>query len=145
MTSSRSGEPVKLGLFSANIAARNTGAEAVSTVQATEEIGLESLWTGEQIFTPKVIDTPYPFDPSGKSPAASTAEELTHAADILDDECAAIELTVYARKVEADALSTRIEEFLRAGVSRVILTKVPEPFLRDLVATLYNRFGVSVS
>jgi hypothetical protein len=70
--------------------------------------------------------------------------------DTLADECRAlgrdpaeIELTVYARDVDPDSLSVRVEEFAAAGVSRVLIPKLPEPALPDLVEVLIDRFGAT--
>jgi probable F420-dependent oxidoreductase len=291
---------VKLGLFSANISARSSGSGAAATAKLAEEIGLESLWTGEHIVIPAYFNTPYPYDPSGKMPGAegvdspdipdpliwlayaaavtrtirlatgvtvlplrhpmvvakqiatldalsggrfilgigvgwlaeefdalgvpfgdrgrrtdayleamralwtqdaasvsnpfiefqdaicrprprssipivvsgssvaaarrtarvgdgwfpgaATADELAHWLAVLRNECRAVgrdpsdvELTVHDRNTEPDALSASIEEFVKAGVSRVLVTNLPADELQAVVAVLTDRFGVGTT
>jgi hypothetical protein len=71
---------------------------------------------------------------------------------ILRDECAAvgrdpseIELTVHDRNTEPDALSAGIEGFAKAGVSRVLVSKLPADELQNLVTVLADRFGIAAA
>jgi probable F420-dependent oxidoreductase len=85
----------------------------------------------------------------GWFPGVATAGELADLYAVVREECSTlgrnpseIEITVYVSGSDADALSTSIEEFAAAGVSRILLTKLPDDDLRALVAVLGDRFDV---
>jgi probable F420-dependent oxidoreductase len=83
----------------------------------------------------------------GFLPETADLDELRNLLAIVGDECVTlgrdpeeVELTVYARETDADSLSARIEDLTAIGVSRVLLTNLPEEELRALVTVLTNRF-----
>jgi probable F420-dependent oxidoreductase len=85
----------------------------------------------------------------GWFPGVATAGDLADLYAVVREECGTlgrnpseIEITVYVSGSDADALSTSIEEFAAAGVSRILLTKLPDENLRALVAVLGDRFDI---
>jgi probable F420-dependent oxidoreductase len=83
----------------------------------------------------------------GFLPETADLDELRNLLAIVGHECVTlgrdpeeVELTVYARETDADSLSARIEDLTAIGVSRVLLTNLPEEELRALVTVLTNRF-----
>jgi probable F420-dependent oxidoreductase len=86
----------------------------------------------------------------GFFPGTTDVDELRALLAVITDECASsgrnrheVELTVYARDTDADALSTHIDDLTSVGVSRVLLTNQPEHELRSLAAVLANRFELT--
>jgi probable F420-dependent oxidoreductase len=84
---------------------------------------------------------------NGWFPDVATASDLTDLYAMVREECdtlgrdpSEIEITVYVGGSDADTLSTRIEEFIDAGVSRVLLTKLADEDFRSLVSVLTDRF-----
>ena len=87
-----------------------------------------------------------PIESRSGFPGVATAGDLADLYAVVREECSMmgrnpseIEITVYVSGSDADALSTSIEEFAAAGVSRILLTKLPDDDLRALVAVLGDR------
>lgn len=85
----------------------------------------------------------------GLFPGAGSIEELRALLDIVADECQTrgrdpgeIELTVFPGQSDAYAVSTSIERYVAAGVSRILLPRLPDDQLRALVGVLTDRFEV---
>jgi probable F420-dependent oxidoreductase len=85
----------------------------------------------------------------GWFPGIATVAELRELYTLFEAECAArdrdpadIEITVVPGGGNAEVLSTEIEEFVDAGVSRILLPRTPDDHLRELVGTLGERFDV---
>jgi probable F420-dependent oxidoreductase len=86
----------------------------------------------------------------GYLPETADVDELRNLLAIVHDECATlgrnpqeVELTVYARDTDADSLSARIEDLTTIGVSRVLVTNLPEEELHAVVTVLANRFDTA--
>jgi probable F420-dependent oxidoreductase len=82
----------------------------------------------------------------GWFPGVATAGDLADLYAVVREECSTlgrnpfeIEITVYVSGSDADALSTSIEEFAAAGVSRILLTNLPDDDLPALAAVLGSR------
>jgi probable F420-dependent oxidoreductase len=89
---------------------------------------------------------------NGFFPGTTDPDELRALLAVIAQECRSsgrdpreIELTVYAGDTDADVLSSRIEDLTSVGVSRVLLTNLPEHELRSLAGTLANRFELAMA
>jgi probable F420-dependent oxidoreductase len=87
---------------------------------------------------------------NGFFPGTTDVDELRALLDVIADQCRTVgrnpdevELTVYAGDTDADVLSRRIDDLTLVGVSRVLLTNLPEHELRSLAAILGNRFELA--
>jgi alkanesulfonate monooxygenase SsuD/methylene tetrahydromethanopterin reductase-like flavin-dependent oxidoreductase (luciferase family) len=89
---------------------------------------------------------------NGFFPGTTDVDELRALLAVIAHECRTsgrdpreIELTVYAGDTDADVLSSRIEDLTSVGVSRVLLTNLPEHELRSLAGVLANRFELAAA
>jgi probable F420-dependent oxidoreductase len=85
----------------------------------------------------------------GWFPGIATVPELKDLYAVFLAECAAqgrdpgeIEITVVPGGGNTDVLTAEIEEFVAAGVSRILLPRSPDDHLRDLVGTLGERIEI---
>lgn len=62
---------MKIGIFGINIGRDEKSTDRLLSVAVkAEEVGAESAWTGEHVMIPLDYASRYPFDPSGRLPAA---------------------------------------------------------------------------
>jgi probable F420-dependent oxidoreductase len=87
---------------------------------------------------------------NGYFPGTTDVGELQALLSVIAQECRTsgrdpreIELTVYTGDTDADVLSRRIDDLTSVGVSRVLLTNLPEHELRSLAGVLANRFELA--
>ena len=87
-----------------------------------------------------------PIESRSGFPGVATAGDLADLYAVVREECSMmgrnpseIEITVYVSGADADAPSTSIEEFAAAGVSRILLTNLPDDDLPALAAVLGSR------
>lgn len=70
---------VKIGLFGINIGQENLAESLLPLVKQAENIGIESVWTGEHVMIPLEYASRYPYNASGKidlAPEANFADPL---------------------------------------------------------------------
>jgi len=85
----------------------------------------------------------------GWFPGIATVAELRDLYTVFEEECrtgdrdpSEVEITVVPGGGNAEVLSSEIEDFLNAGVSRILLPRTPDDQLRDLVGALGERFDI---
>jgi probable F420-dependent oxidoreductase len=85
----------------------------------------------------------------GLFPGVTNTDQLQGLLSIVAEECqilgrepSEIELTVFPGQSDVDAVSTSIERYTAAGVSRILLPRLPDDQLQHLVAVLADRFEV---
>jgi probable F420-dependent oxidoreductase len=61
---------VKIGIVSINVGGPATAKNMIAVAQHAEAAGIESLWTFEHVVVPTAYESKYPYDRSGKMPAA---------------------------------------------------------------------------
>ncbi len=61
---------MKIGIVSINVGGPATAENMVALAQHAEAAGIESLWTFEHVVVPTDYESKYPYDRSGKMPAA---------------------------------------------------------------------------
>jgi probable F420-dependent oxidoreductase len=61
---------MKIGIVSINVGGPSTAEKMVDVVQHAEAAGIESVWTFEHVVVPADYASKYPYDRSGKMPAA---------------------------------------------------------------------------
>jgi probable F420-dependent oxidoreductase len=64
---------MKVGMMFSNVMLFGTPDGAAALAKASEESGIESLWTVEHVVVPAGYESPYPYAPSGKMPGGETA------------------------------------------------------------------------
>ncbi|SHQ39056.1 LLM class F420-dependent oxidoreductase [Mycobacteroides abscessus] len=88
----------------------------------------------------------------GLFPGVGSTEDLRGLLDITAEECktlgrdpSEIEVTVFPGQSDADAVSASIERYVTAGVSRILLPRLGDDQLAELVGVLTDRFEVLVA
>ncbi|HET6417933.1 MAG TPA: LLM class F420-dependent oxidoreductase [Polyangiales bacterium] len=61
---------MKIGIVSINVGGPATAENMIAVAQHAEAAGIESLWTFEHVVVPTYYESKYPYDRSGKMPAA---------------------------------------------------------------------------
>ncbi|MBW2403142.1 MAG: LLM class F420-dependent oxidoreductase [Deltaproteobacteria bacterium] len=61
---------MKIGIVSINVGGPSTAEKMVGIAQHAEAAGIESVWTFEHVVVPVDYESKYPYDRSGKMPAA---------------------------------------------------------------------------
>jgi probable F420-dependent oxidoreductase len=61
---------MKIGIVSINVGGPTTAENMIAVAQHAEAAGIESLWTFEHVVVPTAYESKYPYDRSGKMPAA---------------------------------------------------------------------------
>jgi probable F420-dependent oxidoreductase len=61
---------MKIGIVSINVGGPATAKNMIAVAQHAEAAGIESLWTFEHVVVPTAYESKYPYDRSGKMPAA---------------------------------------------------------------------------
>ena len=70
---------MKIGLFGINIGQQNLAESLLPLVKKAEQIGIESVWTGEHVIIPLDYASRYPYNASGKiglTPESNFADPL---------------------------------------------------------------------
>ena len=64
---------MKVGIMFANVLFFGTRDGAAALAKASEDAGVESIWTVEHVVVPQGYASPYPYSPTGKMPGDETA------------------------------------------------------------------------